>query len=422
MDHARIAAAVEALNLPTGTRHVYIRQQLDLEFNLQVSEATLQRVLKGALRNRNHLITPTDAELRDAIVRHQACNRDLIGAVLMLTHLRRHHGHWRISRQRVRVMLRLINPAAVQLRRAVNLHPRLYYSRGPDDVWHIDQYDKLKPFGFPIHACTDGYSRKVLWSTVVPSNNDPILIADIFLQYCRHIKGNPLTVRTDFGNENIHIEAAQRYFAFHQVPPNDPSWFPAHRLGSSTANTRIESTWSRTRRHGGDYWHQTFAELEHNGFIERNAQTKLMYGWQQRLLQIIVLPLFSYWLTDNLRTWNSHRIRKSHVASVPGVPDELYTAPITSAAFCLQPIKTEWIDVARSRACDVTQLAAVNVWMAPDEHNQVIQLLFKYRSANHIEDITMDNWTRVYCAIINQERQRFINEAINIYERKRIQP
>ena len=26
-----------------------------------------------------------------------------------------------------------------------------------------DGYDKLKPYGFPIHGCIDEYSRRVLW-------------------------------------------------------------------------------------------------------------------------------------------------------------------------------------------------------------------------------------------------------------------
>ena len=28
--------------------------------------------------------------------------------------------------------------------------------QGPNWCWHIDGYDKLKAFGFPIHACIDG--------------------------------------------------------------------------------------------------------------------------------------------------------------------------------------------------------------------------------------------------------------------------
>ena len=33
----------------------------------------------------------------------------------------------------------------------------LYYlTQGPRYLWHIDGYDKLKPYGFSIHGCIDG--------------------------------------------------------------------------------------------------------------------------------------------------------------------------------------------------------------------------------------------------------------------------
>lgn len=48
---------------------------------------------------------------------------------------------------------------------------------GPNDTWYCDGYDKLKPFGFPTHACVDGWSRKVLWLYVTRSNNWPHNIA-----------------------------------------------------------------------------------------------------------------------------------------------------------------------------------------------------------------------------------------------------
>lgn len=34
---------------------------------------------------------------------------------------------------------------------------------GSNDVCHMDGYDKLKPFGFPINGAIDGFSMKVLW-------------------------------------------------------------------------------------------------------------------------------------------------------------------------------------------------------------------------------------------------------------------
>ena len=32
----------------------------------------------------------------------------------------------------------------------------LYNFKGPNFAWHCDGYDKLKPYGLPIHGCIDG--------------------------------------------------------------------------------------------------------------------------------------------------------------------------------------------------------------------------------------------------------------------------
>lgn len=31
-----------------------------------------------------------------------------------------------------------------------------FVKQGPDFVWHLDGYDKLKPYGFAFHGCIDG--------------------------------------------------------------------------------------------------------------------------------------------------------------------------------------------------------------------------------------------------------------------------
>ena len=40
--------------------------------------------------------------------------------------------------------------------------------------------DKLKPYGFPVHGCIDGYSRKILWLKVCRTNNDPTVTGKHF--------------------------------------------------------------------------------------------------------------------------------------------------------------------------------------------------------------------------------------------------
>ena len=43
---------------------------------------------------------------------------------------------------------------------------------------HTDGNYKLKRFGFPIHGCIDGFSRKLMWPVVATSKNNPLVIAN----------------------------------------------------------------------------------------------------------------------------------------------------------------------------------------------------------------------------------------------------
>ena len=77
--------------------------------------------------------------------------------------------------------LQQVDPAATEARRKHQLKRLEYESNGPNDCWHIDSYDKLKPFGSPIHGAIDGHSPKILWLKIVQSNNDPKVIADLYV-------------------------------------------------------------------------------------------------------------------------------------------------------------------------------------------------------------------------------------------------
>ena len=60
-------------------------------------------------------------------------------------------------------VLKHLDPIGFDTRRRQTLRRRLCYSQGPNWVWDLDGYDKLKPYGFEMHDCIDGYSRRVLW-------------------------------------------------------------------------------------------------------------------------------------------------------------------------------------------------------------------------------------------------------------------
>ena len=86
-----------------------------------------------------------------------------------------------IAKDRVRRILKIVDPDGVMKRRQRAIKRRLCHCDGPFDVLHIDGNDNLKRFGFSIHGAMDGFSRKIMWLVVSVSNNDPLIIANLYL-------------------------------------------------------------------------------------------------------------------------------------------------------------------------------------------------------------------------------------------------
>lgn len=103
----------------------------------------------------------------------------------------------------------------VELRSRKRFRRRRYLLPGPNFIWHIDGYDKLKPYGFCIHGVIDGYNPRILWLEVGPSNNNPMVTVQYYLDCVRQLGGCPRVVRGDCGTENIHIAAVQRFLRRH---------------------------------------------------------------------------------------------------------------------------------------------------------------------------------------------------------------
>ena len=67
-----------------------------------------------------------------------------------------------VRRFMVQSLLKEMDPEGTKLRRSHRLKRREYLNPGPNHCWHTDgllAYRGLKPFGFPIHGCIDGFSR-----------------------------------------------------------------------------------------------------------------------------------------------------------------------------------------------------------------------------------------------------------------------
>ena len=155
-----------------------------------------------------------------------------------------------------------IDPEGVALRRANCLIRRNYVSAGPNDLWHIDGYDKIKPYGIAIHGCIDGYSRYIIWLHAHSSNNDPKLIGGYYVNAVTNLQGCPKRIRSDFGTENVLVEDIHRSFRH-----NAERRFL---YGASTLNQRIEAWWAMLRKECLHFWIQLFRQLKEDGEFSGN--------------------------------------------------------------------------------------------------------------------------------------------------------
>ena len=219
---------------------------------------------------------------------------------------------FRIPRIIVQDMLRELDPEGSKSRKARRLKRRCYHNPGPNQTWHIDGYDKLKPFGLPIHGAIDGFSQKILWLKVTRSNNSPDNIATFFLNTVSEMKGCPVQLITDLGTENGLAASIQCYF-------RDNS--DAHRYVASPRNQRIEAWWSFYARNRSSWWRNYFKDLESEGVLDSSSELSMGCIWF----------CFSQILQEDLNIvkehWNSHRIRKSRYDTVSGRPDSLFFLP-----------------------------------------------------------------------------------------------
>ncbi|XP_066934668.1 uncharacterized protein [Clytia hemisphaerica] len=139
-----------------------------------------------------------------------------------------------ISRNNVMNLQKAIDPIGVAERRARKLKRRRYITPGPNYLWHLDGYDKLKRYGICIHGCIDGYSRKLIWLEAASTNNCPAVVAGFFLNQVKSLKGTALNVRADRGTENSNIAGIQRLFRSND---NDfQAIEKSFRFGRSTSN------------------------------------------------------------------------------------------------------------------------------------------------------------------------------------------
>ncbi|XP_073254905.1 uncharacterized protein [Porites lutea] len=252
-----------------------------------------------------------------------------------------------VSKEFVRNALRIMDPEGVQRRSRHRLQRRQYHAKGPNFIWHLDGYDKLKPYGFCIHGCIDGYSRQIMWLEVGRTNNHPGVVASYFINCVQNVGGTASVIRGDMGTENVRIAAIQRYLR-HEL---GDSWSgeKSFLYGRSVANQRIEAWWGQLRRGASDWWITHFKDLRDRGlYCDANAV-------HEECLLFCYITIIREELQRVARLWNLHRIRPStrNNSSPHGRPCLLYHHPeMTGATDCKHDVDIDDLDVARDMCCD----------------------------------------------------------------------
>ena len=189
----------------------------------------------------------------------------------------------------MRLALKELDLRGVALRKAGCLRRRRYFSKGPNFIWHMDSYDKLKPYGFCIYGSIDGFSRKIMWLNAYTSKSDSKLIGGYYTEAVEHYRGCPRIVRGDLGTENGRVKDFQRFLV--PIPPDGTA--DSYLEGASTANQRIEYWWNFLRSQCVEFWLSLFSDLRDNGFFDGGFLDKAILQFccmgliQQQLLNSV---------------------------------------------------------------------------------------------------------------------------------------
>jgi hypothetical protein len=79
---------------------------------------------------------------------------------------------------------------------------------GPNCVWSVDGYAKLRDFGFDIYAAIDAYSRFVIWSYCGVSASTERSVLEQYMAAVKDQGFIPQVVRSDKGSETTSAAAA----------------------------------------------------------------------------------------------------------------------------------------------------------------------------------------------------------------------
>ena len=130
----------------SGLTYEVILDFLRKYHNMSMSMSTLKRrLVQYNLKRNKENVNLLDVE---RLMRNESDGPGSVSGYRVMWHtLRVKYGVY-VPRQQVAPVLKMIDPHGVEVRKRHKLKRREYTSPGPNYCWHVDGYDKLKPYGF----------------------------------------------------------------------------------------------------------------------------------------------------------------------------------------------------------------------------------------------------------------------------------
>ena len=242
-----------------GWKYTEIQQTL-LSYGCEISLRQLKRILQenNLYRRKNY----TDLEIvYDFIANEIKESGQMHGYRFM--HQKCKLKKMVVPRKVVYEVMKELDPEGMSLRKRYRLIRRRYYGKGPNYVWHIDSYDKLKPYGICINGCLDGCSRRIIWMEAYYTNSEAKVIGGYFVNCVEEHEGIPQNIRIDDGTENSYVDRLQNVCS-------EEYWQEERHCvirGRSTMNRRIRAFWSIYRRQNSEFYISLFHQLASDGLF-----------------------------------------------------------------------------------------------------------------------------------------------------------
>ncbi|KAG8722538.1 hypothetical protein FRC09_006114 [Ceratobasidium sp. 395] len=216
-------------------------------------------------------------------------------------------------------------PEATVARRANRLKRKRFWAAGVNDLWCIDQHDKLARFKLRLHACVEPYSGMIIWLRVWWSNSNPRLICHYYLDAVRTLGFIPLVTQSDPGSENFGV--ANAHTALRHLYDPSLQGTIQHRTMRGHNNIKSEILWKETRRHGSPGIENVLdLGLINHWYDPENPLHALLFRW-----------LFVPWVQSELdairNMFNNFRKRSDKNKILPqGRPSTIFESPEISGS------------------------------------------------------------------------------------------